>query len=470
MRASSSGPLGAFLMIAPLVAIPVFAVIGIPQFAPVVASPVSEDEFPEEVGEPGETPLTPAVASVANDLFAPLSDPQSQVPAHRPAPPVALVSQPGTPQVPIRTIPGSADHQTVSGIDSYRRTPPSTQYPATQYPAETQYPAAQHPSQYPNAQYPAAAQTGRAQQPANARPALGDWEVEAQQAASRQPAMTSGQTGMLADNSGFSGQQPPGRAALTDAPQETSFNRPRMPSATSPPPRARNIRTIPDDFGASPAGFDAGNPGNTGSPSAPPFAGTAPGSQNRSPQDQLADARLPSGDAPYNNARAQTASPAARSAGTGFTDGLIHNTPDLGDAAADVAFDIPDDRQFSQPGATPRAPAGQLAMGGQPPRQSTATPRGTGVGAAAQGQVPQQVPAGMTQRFTWKMAQQRLHELGIRNYHLESLTGQGRFLFSCSVRPAESPHVIRRFEAEADEPLLAVQKVLEEIDDWRRQR
>ena len=39
MHASSGGPFGALLMIAPLAAIPVFAIIGVPHFTPVAASP-----------------------------------------------------------------------------------------------------------------------------------------------------------------------------------------------------------------------------------------------------------------------------------------------------------------------------------------------------------------------------------------------------------------------------------------------
>lgn len=73
MLASASGPLGALLVIAPLAAIPVVAIVGIPQFAPVAASPNDE----EEIGELGDSVATPAVVRPvkrrsADDLFAPL--------------------------------------------------------------------------------------------------------------------------------------------------------------------------------------------------------------------------------------------------------------------------------------------------------------------------------------------------------------------------------------------------------------
>jgi len=73
MLASASGPLGALLVIAPLAAIPVVAIVGIPQFAPVAASPNDE----EEIGELGDSVAAPAVVRPAkrrsaDDLFAPL--------------------------------------------------------------------------------------------------------------------------------------------------------------------------------------------------------------------------------------------------------------------------------------------------------------------------------------------------------------------------------------------------------------
>lgn len=73
MLASASGPLGALLVIAPLAAIPVVAIVGIPQFAPVSASPNEE----EEIGDLGESAATqatprPAIRRSADDLFAPL--------------------------------------------------------------------------------------------------------------------------------------------------------------------------------------------------------------------------------------------------------------------------------------------------------------------------------------------------------------------------------------------------------------
>jgi hypothetical protein len=70
---------------------------------------------------------------------------------------------------------------------------------------------------------------------------------------------------------------------------------------------------------------------------------------------------------------------------------------------------------------------------------------------------------------TWNDAVQRLNDLGIRNFRLEHLR-QGEFSFTCSYTHSNSPNVTRRFEAEADEPLKAVGKVLAQVEDWSEQR
>ncbi len=72
--------------------------------------------------------------------------------------------------------------------------------------------------------------------------------------------------------------------------------------------------------------------------------------------------------------------------------------------------------------------------------------------------------------LTWKTAVQRLNELGIRNFRLEPGARPGEFTFTCSYTPSNSPHVTRRFEAEADDPLKAVAKVLAQVEDASQQR
>jgi hypothetical protein len=74
----------------------------------------------------------------------------------------------------------------------------------------------------------------------------------------------------------------------------------------------------------------------------------------------------------------------------------------------------------------------------------------------------------LAEQSGWRDATRRLKELGIRKYRLESQIEEQTFVFICSLAAAENPRVVRRFEAEADNPLEAVQKVIDEIDDWKR--
>src|SRR5262245_27883244 len=84
MHGSASGPLGALLLIAPLAAIPVFAIVGVPQFAPLAASPSDDEDF-DDLGDSTTTlesrPAdSPARGRSADDLFAPFpeSNPRSE--------------------------------------------------------------------------------------------------------------------------------------------------------------------------------------------------------------------------------------------------------------------------------------------------------------------------------------------------------------------------------------------------------
>ena len=82
MTGSGSGPLGLLLMIAPLAAIPVFAIVGIPRFAPVSASQGDDEdaiEWREAVGRT-DSAASESASKVRNsdDLFAPVTYPSSR--------------------------------------------------------------------------------------------------------------------------------------------------------------------------------------------------------------------------------------------------------------------------------------------------------------------------------------------------------------------------------------------------------
>lgn len=75
-------------------------------------------------------------------------------------------------------------------------------------------------------------------------------------------------------------------------------------------------------------------------------------------------------------------------------------------------------------------------------------------------------PAVLDPQLTWRDAVQKLNSLEIRNFRLEPGQQPLQFIFSCSYTPRDTPAVSYRFEAEADEPLRAVERVLEQIDTW----
>ena len=88
--------------------------------------------------------------------------------------------------------------------------------------------------------------------------------------------------------------------------------------------------------------------------------------------------------------------------------------------------------------------------------------------AAASYERPEPAPSATS--TTWQSAARQLEDLGISSYHLEPGSEAGSFLFVCSFCPQTSPNVTMRFEAEAIEPLDAVDDVLAQIDHWQRQQ
>jgi hypothetical protein len=70
----------------------------------------------------------------------------------------------------------------------------------------------------------------------------------------------------------------------------------------------------------------------------------------------------------------------------------------------------------------------------------------------------------------WKAAVARLNALGIRDYQLQPGERDGEFHFSCRFVSRSNPRVMRRFEAEAREPLEAVEQVLAQVDEWNGRR
>lgn len=72
--------------------------------------------------------------------------------------------------------------------------------------------------------------------------------------------------------------------------------------------------------------------------------------------------------------------------------------------------------------------------------------------------------------LTWREASLKLTELGIQKYHLERGHESGMFLFVCMFAPGDDPHVLHRFEAESPDPLVAVNAVIAQVDEWLQAR
>ena len=86
------------------------------------------------------------------------------------------------------------------------------------------------------------------------------------------------------------------------------------------------------------------------------------------------------------------------------------------------------------------------------------------------GTEPPAIPESTAGSLTWQTAARRLNDLDINDYHLEPGLEPGTFLFVCAFAPQDDPNVTMRFEAESSEPLGAVEDVLQQVDEWLRQR
>ncbi len=162
---------------------------------------------------------------------------------------------------------------------------------------------------------------------------------------------------------------------------------------------------------------------------------------------------------------------------------LLSNDPASDDRAAASAADRTaaggsiDDHAVDQPGRdTPaKMPAGRRSL---PEAQAivaldTEPATGAGSGAprtadASTAELRSPAPRSASRTaLTWKHAVDRLNALGIRDFQLQPGEREGDFNFSCRFASRQNPRVIHRFEAEASDPLDAVNQVLRQLDDWR---
>ncbi len=72
--------------------------------------------------------------------------------------------------------------------------------------------------------------------------------------------------------------------------------------------------------------------------------------------------------------------------------------------------------------------------------------------------------------LTWQSAVRRLNDLGIHDFRLQPGRDATLFHFSCRFAPESGGRVTHLFEAEASEPLRAVENVLRQIETWLSRR
>jgi hypothetical protein len=140
--------------------------------------------------------------------------------------------------------------------------------------------------------------------------------------------------------------------------------------------------------------------------------------------------------------------------------------PDDADDGSISADDFRSDLLKPNP-ARPRSNSGAGGIARLSPDQRTDTPRNGGEVPGNSSRIPESMADSMSEQSGWQMATRRLKELGIRKYHLESQIDEQTFTFWCTFASSDNPRITRRFEADADTPLEAVQKVLAQIDEWR---
>ena len=426
MRSAGAGLLGALLMVAPLVAIPVMAVIGVPQFAPALSptrwtdsfsSPVStEEELAADLGEPedhGSDRKTGNPRKSADDLYAPL--------------PEADLSDPNA--ADNATAPAEAPRRPIKGDSRTART---------------------------------AADTERARVRSNNAPrgSLGEWEVDSGweqltgDSAVEQASAQDTEPAELDTGNELSSAPPAaaGRGAksnsrsrsgevrlasldgLPEAAPAAENNRTSRRSQIRPITEldggaaANRLRQQPDDVDSNPgSGMDTADLGEV-----------VEEDENQievSPQSTAAKLKTRFRSDLLTQPASATSRPAARSNLTKpvRTTPPPRETAELGDAVAGATLT---EGNFGENSPDTDATTGDVPADG----------------------------------LTWTSASRQLQAWGIRRFRLESNPEDGQFLFVCYAPEPHNPKAQRRFETSAHDPLEAVRIALGDIANWYRER
>lgn len=355
MRAQSSGPLTTFLMFIPLVAVPLLAVVGIPDFSPANASP--SDEGPDFQFRSADE-IDGTVRRSADDLFAPISihsDRQQAGMSHAHAPhPADMAAADPFRRIDYERQPAQQRQRVAHGRDVDAR---------------------------PN-------------QPSEANATWGGLDFGDHENA---PVRLHESTGHFRTVGGK-----PARGFVRSTNSE--WDNP----SRSPQPRAPS----------SDAGFGSGAQHTSSADQNRGFAETPPFSEEPLPT---------------------------------FFDGsplLCERLMRSGQVVSPMTA--------QQPVADPSVPGERPEPKQRHPAAHEAMPSGE----------DDERPASS---LTWRTAVAWLNQHGIDHYQLQPGHHGDEFHFSCAFTPSDNPRITHRFEAEAGEPLRAVEKVLAQIAAWQRE-
>jgi hypothetical protein len=523
MRSAGAGLLGALLMVAPLVAIPILAVVGVPQFAPAVAtSPVdSEDaQLDADLDQPDQ-PHVSSPRSSRRETRTPARSARSHLNQHSAGNGAADLfgDYPGdeldgaTSQEALEFQPQEATESADrldSGNYELDSDPVPDRSPARASRTDASRTGASRPGHRPlpeprsgrlDSDGDKIASTESAPRVwTNQTPgaALAGWEEDlepvpanrsrasirlAQSEADVDPVDVMADLGTDRPPS----SRPASRQAATSPPATRRPASARQPARTSTPPNSP-IRSIPDEMPGSAtrpgeeleAELDsavemADSPGAKASATAVDLADRTVDELEDRGGEMTRDRLQRKFNDPLGQAAPAT-SPRRKLAPT--RQPLRNELPvaDLEPSDSDLAQATPLVEHSDRTGAArSRVPEEGISTEEPEERDAAAGPASLekepelSQATAADDLVVDDPDAELGQ-LTWKQANARLKGWGIRKHNIDYNGETGRFTFRCLAPDPNFAQVSQRFEAEGDDPLSAVNAAIVQISDWYRQR
>lgn len=130
-----------------------------------------------------------------------------------------------------------------------------------------------------------------------------------------------------------------------------------------------------------------------------------------------------------------------------------------------------DGAAFSEEAVDPPEPKASGTRGRGPGRSEPAEPSDESAPQAPETEQPADAPPHLPRvdELTWQTATKRLRALGVgkSKQHFTYIEDRNLFLFTCTAIHREDSARTQRFQAEAEEPLLAVRQVLEKLEEWQ---